>query len=159
MMQRGSCLRGSLPVAGMSSRLLAWSGHDPLVVLAPVVVLLVAVAATGCNSRAAGYPPLGDVTGLVTSGGQPLANVSVTFQPVAGGRSSVGMTDATGRYRLVYTDAAAGAMVGEHTVWLSEEPDESDPRATLRVRKGLDRKFSFTVAKGKNTFDIDIAAD
>jgi len=126
---------------------------------APVVFLLVAVVASGCNARTAGYPSLGEVSGLVTSGGQPLAKVSVTFQPVAGGRSSVGVTDATGRYTLVYTDAAAGAMVGEHTVSLTEELDESDPRATMRVRKGLDRKFSFTVAKGKNTFDIEIAGD
>jgi hypothetical protein len=125
---------------------------------APVVSMIAvsALVSAGCNSRTAGYPPLGQVSGVVTSGGQPLPNITVTFQPVAGGRSSAGTTDASGRYTLAYTDAAKGAMVGEHAVSLAEEPDDSDPRATQRVRKGLDRKLSFTVEKGQNVFDIEI---
>jgi hypothetical protein len=128
---------------------------------APVVsmIAVAALVSAGCNSRTAGYPPLGQVSGVVTSGGQPLPNITVTFQPVAGGRSSAGTTDASGRYTLAYTDAAKGAMVGEHAVLLAEEPDDSDPRATQRVRKGLDRKLSFTVEKGQNVFDIEITGN
>jgi hypothetical protein len=85
--------------------------------------------------------------------------VTVLFQPVAGGRASAGVTDSTGRYTLRYTEVADGAMVGDHVVTLSVDPDESNARATLRVVKGLGKQFSFTVQKGKQTFDIEIAGD
>lgn len=124
-----------------------------------LVIATVAVVSPSCNARTAGYPPLGRVTGLVTRAGQPLAGVTVLFQPVAGGRASVGLTDSTGRYMLRYTEVADGAMVGDHTVTLSVDPDESDARATLRVVRGLGKQFSFTVEPGKNTFDIEITGD
>jgi len=123
------------------------------------VFAIVAVASPCCNARTARYPPLGKVTGIVTRGGQPLAGVTVLFQPVAGGRASAGVTDSTGRYTLRYTEVADGAMVGDHVVTLSVDPDESNARATLRVVKGLGKQFSFTVQKGKQTFDIEIAGD
>jgi len=124
-----------------------------------VVVAIVAFASPCCNSRTAGYPPLGRVTGVVTRGGQPVAGVTVLFQPVAGGRASVGVTDSAGRYTLRFTEVADGAMVGDHTVTLSIDPDESDARATLRVVKGLGKQFSFTVKPGRNTFAIETASD
>jgi hypothetical protein len=124
-----------------------------------VVVAIVAVASPGCNSRTAGYPPLGKVTGVVTRAGQPLAGLTVLFQPIAGGRASVGVTDTAGRYTLRYTEVADGAMVGDHTVTLSVDPDESDARATLGVVKGLGKQFSFTVKPGWNTFGIEISGD
>ena len=114
--------------------------------------------AGGCDSRTAGYPALGDVSGQVTEGGQPVANVMVMFQPLAPGRASAGTTDASGRYTLQYTDVARGAMVGEHVVSLTEVVDDTDPKATLRSRKGLNRTFSCTVQPGRNTFDIDLNA-
>ena len=116
-------------------------------------------AAVGCNSRTAGYPPLGEVSGQVTSGGQPVPSVVVMFQPVAPGRASTGTTDASGRYTLQYTEVARGAMVGEHVVSLSEDVDDTDPKATLRSRKGLNKKFSFTVEPGKNMFDIVLGGE
>jgi hypothetical protein len=122
-------------------------------------VAIVALASPCCNSRTAGYPPLGKVTGVVTRGGQPVAGVTVLFQPVAGGRASVGVTDSTGRYTLRYTEVADGAMVGDHTVTLSVDPDESDTRATLRRVEGLGKQFSFTVKPGRNTFAIETARD
>jgi hypothetical protein len=124
-----------------------------------IVAMILVMAAQGCSSRTAGYPPLGDVTGVLTNGGQPVPSVTVLFQPTAGGRASVGVTDSAGRYTLRYTEAADGAVVGDHTVTLSQDPDESDPMATMRTTKGLDRKFSFTVKQGRQTFDIEIAGD
>jgi len=122
-------------------------------------VAIVAFASPCCNARTAGYPPLGRVTGVVTRGGQPVAGVTVLFQPVAGGRASAGVTDSRRRYTLCYTEVADGAMVGDPTVTLSVDPDESDTNATLRVAKGFDKQFSFTVKPGRNTFDIEIAGD
>lgn len=123
------------------------------------VVAVLAMASPCCNARTAGYPPLGKVTGIITGAGQPLPGVTVLFQPVAGGRASAGVTNATGRYTLRYTEVADGAMVGDHAVTLSVDPDESDARATLRVVKGLGKRFTFTVKPGRNTFDIEIAGD
>jgi hypothetical protein len=128
--------------------------------LAVFILAILAMVLPCCNSRMSRYPPLGQVTGVVSCGGQPLSNITVLFQPVAGGRASIGITDAEGRYSLRYTEVADGAMVGDHTVSLSEPLDESDPRATLRkVRKGLAKQFSFAVRKGKQTFDIDVPTD
>ena len=125
--------------------------------LSAVAALLLA---GGCNSRTAKYPPLGEVTGKVASSDQPMANIVVFFQPTAGGRASTGTTDASGRYTLHYTDAARGAMVGEHVVSLSESfMNNTDPNASLQSPQGLKKKFSFTVKPGRNTFDIEIAGD
>ena len=122
-----------------------------------LVVVILTVACQGCNSRSVGYPPLGKVTGVLTREGQPLEGMTVLFQPVAGGRASVGFTDSAGRYSLRYTEVADGAMVGDQTVMLVEEPDDTNPKATLRTTKGLDKRFSFTVQEGTQTFDIEIA--
>jgi hypothetical protein len=126
---------------------------------AALVVAIVAIASPCCNSRTAGYPPLGRVTGIVSRAGQPLAGLTVLFQPVAGGRASVAVTNSAGRYTLRFTEVADGAMVGDHTVTLSVDPDASDARATLRVVEGLGKQYSFTVKPGRNTFDIDTAGD
>lgn len=116
--------------------------------------------AGGCNSRTADYPPLGEVTGQVTGSGQPMANIIVFFQPAAGGRASTGKTDATGRYTLQFTDAARGAVVGEHAVSLSESfMDNTNPNASLQSKKGLKKRFSCTVKPGTNTFDIEVPGD
>jgi hypothetical protein len=125
--------------------------------LSAIAVLLLA---GGCNARTAKYPPLGQVTGKVTSRGQPMPNIVVFFQPTAGGRASTGMTDAKGRYTLQYTDAARGAMVGEHVVSLSESfMNNTDPNASLQSPQGLKKTFSFMVKPGRNTFDIELAGD
>jgi hypothetical protein len=122
------------------------------------VLVMGALAAIvgGCNSRTAGYPPLGDVTGRVTEGGRPVANVTVVFQPAAGGRASTATTDSSGRYSLRYTDVAWGAMVGMHEVSLAGAVSTAEPQETLQSQTGSGQRHSFTVQPGKNTFDIEI---
>lgn len=70
-------------------------------------------------------PDLGSVTGTVTVGGKPLAGAMVWFHPEqkkkeSKGKSfhvtaSVGQTDATGRYELMYDpkDKLRGAVIGK----------------------------------------------
>lgn len=104
----------------------------------------------GCSSRTAGYPPLGDVAGVVTLDSQPLANATVMFQPPKG-RASVGHTDAAGRYRLVFTSVAFGAAVGPHRV--SVEPrmgGERPPGKGLTTVVECDAE----VAAGANHIDL-----
>jgi hypothetical protein len=73
---------------------------------------------SGCGSTAT----LGEVDGVVSRGGKPLANVKVVFYPdlEAGGKGSpsVAYTDSAGHYRLSTNSGTTGAVVGMHRVCL-----------------------------------------
>src|SRR5947209_11087367 len=75
-----------------------------------------ALVAAGCGRG----PELAEVEGTVTLAGKTLEKVQVEFVPDAGGPTSVGTTDAAGRYSLVTTAGASGAVVGAHTVVLRD---------------------------------------
>ncbi len=80
-------------------------------------VVLWALVVAGCGGESG--PALQAVTGKVTKGGQPIANVNVTFSPVSGGVSSGGRTDAEGKFALVCQNGKAGAIEGKHKVVLT----------------------------------------
>lgn len=71
--------------------------------------------ALGCSGAPSDQPALGSVTGTVTLDGTPLANVWVGFAP-QGGRSSMGLTDKDGRYKLDYLFDTPGAKVGQQSI-------------------------------------------
>jgi hypothetical protein len=81
-------------------------------------VAALCLAASGCGGKMKFVP----VSGRVTMGGQPLANVRVQFQPVEGenpGPCSVGDTDSDGRFTLKVSSqqwSGNGAVVGRHRV-------------------------------------------
>lgn len=74
----------------------------------------------GCSNS--GEHEFVPVSGRVTVDGKPLANVRVMFRPVTGanpGPSSVGDTDADGRFKLVVSSqkySGNGAVAGRHSV-------------------------------------------
>jgi hypothetical protein len=126
---------------------------------------LLAVLA-GC---ADGGPRYADVSGRVTLNGEPLAGVSVDFQPVAAGKDadpgpgSTGKTDRDGRYTLrSQLDAGrSGAVVGKHQVrvWAPEAADGADaasgrPKAKkpatppIPGRYHVESKLTFEVPAG-----------
>lgn len=79
----------------------------------------------GCSGAPSDQPELGEVTGTVTLDDRPLANVWVGFAP-QDGRSSMGLTDKDGRYKLDYLFDTPGAKVGQHTVTITTpREDES----------------------------------
>jgi hypothetical protein len=90
---------------------------------------LILAGLAGCGSSI----ELGQVEGTVKSGGQPLANVLVTFIPesngTAGSVRSMGMTDAEGRFRLQTEKLQPGAVVGPHRVILEDMAIYSAPRS------------------------------
>jgi|SRR3954454_7920106 len=110
--------------------------------------------AAGCNR--AGVVP---VSGRVTLNGRPLANVHVSFQPVAVGKDvnpgggSYAITDADGRFtlRLVESDTP-GAAVGKHRVEITPRnvDDDSDRRGKGAVT-GLPERYN---RKSELTFDV-----
>ena len=82
----------------------------------------------GCGSR----HELGQVRGVVRSGGQPLPNVLVTFVPVGKAEGqvirSMGKTDSQGHYELRTEAQAAGAVVGKYRVIVEDLAIYSAPR-------------------------------
>jgi hypothetical protein len=85
--------------------------------LAGLAVALVALG--GCSGGGRKVVP---VSGVVKVNGQPAANLVVSFQPIGGeseenpGRGSSAVTNAEGRYALVYDGEKPGAMTGKHRV-------------------------------------------
>lgn len=105
---------------------------------------------------------VGKVTGIVTQGGQPLSDATVTFYPV-GGRPSIGITDEAGRYQLQFTESVQGAMVGTHKVNISyggpPPPGEAD-RAKRAKRvlppTSVDWPDPIEVTASSNQLDFDL---
>jgi hypothetical protein len=99
-----------------------------------LLTILTSVCLTGCGESG---PELASVSGKLTKGGQPLASVSVTFSPSAGGPSSAAQTDAEGRFVLVSQSGKAGAVLGEHKVTLqhveTSGSDSADPMARMKA--------------------------
>src|SRR5512138_20654 len=88
------------------------------------LALLALVA--GCGGSGAGdLPELAEVTGRVTMAGQPLEGAIVVFEPRQGGSLSTGVTDADGRFELIYSQDHKGAVPGQHTVKVSKMDGEA----------------------------------
>jgi len=130
--------------------------------LGPAVALTLLLA-VGCESGTK-YAP---VSGRVTLNGQPLANATVSFQPIAEGSvnapgpGSTGRTNANGEFTLKAADGRPGAWVGKHRVQISmvteQVADNSDARAPrggwpqadkVPARYNRDSKEEFTVPAG-----------
>lgn len=137
-----------------------------------LVVVAALLASGGCGSSA-GQPELGTVSGVVNMDGQPLAGVTVSFAP-AKGRTSSAMTDAQGKYELVYVHNTKGACVGQHTVHIASQggldgggnPNEESggkgaPRPQYfkgKIPAEYNEKSTLTatVKAGANTFNFDL---
>src|SRR5216117_403498 len=84
-----------------------------VVSLIAVLIVIAGCRSTGVKNR------LGQVSGKVTLGGQPLADALVMFSGIPGGSPSAGRTYSSGNYTLVFTKGVNGAEVGPHTVIIS----------------------------------------
>lgn len=101
-------------------------------------------------------PPLGYVSGTVTSGGKPAVGVMVSFRPIelevegARGkekaRDSVGVTDANGEYDLYYLPEVEGVKVGPCRIIL----ESTDPLVVVPADYGLTSQHKVDVKKGSN---------
>ncbi len=130
----------------------------------------------GCG--AGDHPDTYPVGGVVTLNGQPVAEATVNFFPVAEGQSSVGRTDAQGRYELTTFDPGDGALPGEYQVAISKyelpsgaadvdtEPSEegsSDPESLVpqnvlpeRYASPQTSELRATVSEGTNRLDFEL---
>ena len=122
------------------------------VVRGAVLAAVICVAAGGCGKRVKSVP----VSGLVTIGGKPLADVAVNFSPQTGGQvdayAAYGKTDKEGRFTLRLADnEQAGATAGLNRVTLHEstgtaESDGAAPLVQLKLPpKARDGTMTFEV--------------
>ena len=128
------------------------------------VFLLGGVGLCGCE-QATDYSSLDlvDVTGKVTLDGQPLAGATVRFEgpPL---RFSEGVTDAEGKYKLMYDSNQAGCTPGEKTVRItsgaaSEEgadPDSAKASGTIPATYNSQSTLKADVSESNKTFDFDL---
>jgi hypothetical protein len=134
------------------------------------VVGLLALTFVGCNSR----QELAEVEGTLTMGGEPLGDVKVTFVPDPEfgnmGRKASGITDASGKFFLIYEDGsrAPGVPVGAVRVILKdmiaaesgrdEEPIPS--RFHLDYTKLAVTPLKYEVSSGtRQAFAIDLPSE
>jgi hypothetical protein len=115
--------------------------------------------AAGCNSKAKFAP----VSGKVTLDGKPLANATVSFQPIAeeesaiAGVGSTGKTNENGEFALTAATGEKGAVVGKHRVVITkvEEQggtgDERPPRGGWPQKDKIPSKYN---SESKETFDV-----
>ena len=133
----------------ISSRIFLW-----------FVFLALAGLIAGCNSEK--LPKLGRVNGIVTLEGQPVADARVQFEGAnAGEPSSVGKTDATGKYELFYSRGHKGATIGEHAVYISTyEPATDDnpqeKKETIPAKYNSKSELKSTVKRGTNKIDFTL---
>jgi hypothetical protein len=132
----------------------------------------------GCPGGAEA-PPTGSVTGTITVDGKPGTNLQVVFQPQEG-RPSFAMTDESGSYSLVYTDAAGGAMLGKGYFSISSmqetegegysdddeaesevEDDTSDPLIPAKYNSEAadNPEMQVEIKADGNVFDFDISTE
>jgi len=90
-----------------------------------LVVALCGGFVSGCGRSG---PAVAYVQGVVLLDGKPVAEATVGFSPVDGGRPAVGSTDDAGRFTLTSTGGgrvAAGAAVGKYVVVISKHVVET----------------------------------
>lgn len=101
------------------------------------MLLWMLVALAGCGQ---GFP-VAPASGVVLLDGSPLANASVTTQPIGTnsrnpGPGSFGRTDAEGRFDLeLVKPAMRGAIIGEHRVMI--RPASAPAIAPQQTKNGI----------------------
>lgn len=132
--------------------------------LPAAAIYCVVAAAIGC-----GRPTVGaTATGRVTIDGKAApAGLRIDFQPLGkNGSPSMGMTDANGRYDLMFTSSVRGVMPGEYVIRLAPFfargpdgiPKATDTLAGVHIPDSYGRNSTHlrTVKPGHNTIDITI---
>jgi hypothetical protein len=123
-----------------------------LIALAGCQVVSLVGCTTGCGGGP--RPQLGTVEGVVTLDGVPLAAATVRFTPHGPGRTAQGVTDASGRYRLLYLRDVPGANVDRHVVRITTASDETHGVESLPPRYHRRSQLEAVVRLGRNWHDF-----
>jgi hypothetical protein len=96
--------------------------------LGPALVVVCWAAAAGCSRG----PALVPVTGTLTKGGQPVADVMIQLAPEGGpadGKVAYGHADASGAFAMKTLPHGDGVVAGTYRVTL--QPDDGSPATRL----------------------------
>lgn len=134
-----------------------------------VAMSTLSLALSGCG--VSDRPVLGLVTGTVMLDNQPVAGISVTFQPDKG-RPAIGKTDEHGDFKLMYMPETPGCKVGPCRVEIGygEGEDEGvemegddvvqtpgdSGKKTIPARYNTETELKAEVKAGENVFDFDL---
>lgn len=107
-------------------------------------------------------PDLAEVTGTVTWNGEPLDGALISFTPKQSdkqgrGKSSSGTTDAQGKFTLMYKEDLPGAIIGEHSVFITKNEGEEAGPGIIPTKYNFDSTLTANVkADGPNDFTFDL---
>ncbi len=123
---------------------------------------LLLLPAVGCGGMPA------SVSGVVTVGGEPLNQGSVSFSPVGAGKMAVGTIQSDGSYELM-TNRERGLEAGQYKVKVvsREMVEQKEGGPPLQGKYYAPKKYSsistsgleFTVNSGSNTIDLQLAKE
>jgi hypothetical protein len=123
-------------------------------------VLMTVFVLSGCGGDSG--PELGTVKGKVTSGGQPLANATVTFVPAGQkGTTASGQTGADGTYELAYSLSRKGCEPGSYSVTITTASEDEDGNVTeekVPAKYNASTELKAEVKSGSNTLDFALEA-
>ena len=121
----------------------------------------------GCSGSG---PEMGNVTGRITLDGNPVVQATICFHPSDGRAASAGISDANGKYTLLFSESRKGAMIGEHKVTIStfrpETTGDREGEFNPAVQESIPAKFTSPnttdlireVKKGRQVFDFDLSS-
>ena len=110
-----------------------------------VLAAAMLVLGPGCSGRPKAVP----TRGVVTLDGEPVAGVTVTFNPVAGGTEASGLTIADGSFRLTTYTVDDGALPGDYKITVARHK-AVDPGHQKQATMEDMKAFQMKAMKGVN---------
>ncbi len=110
-------------------------------------------------------PKLGYVSGVVTVDGEPLGNAMVYFSPIETevsegrrdrARTSIGITDSSGRFTMKYMEGVDGVAVGQCRVWVECMGPDGKPLVPPEYGQGAGQTRE--VSSGKQTMSFQMTS-
>ena len=132
-------------------------------------VLALSISLTGCGSDVV-EPTVGVVSGVVTLDGVPVADATVRFRAVEGGRPSIAITGADGSYKPTFKGDKNGVLLGMNEVIITTgqeengKPGEEGYSAAIKeiipakYHQGNKSELKVDVKAGENTFNLELTS-
>lgn len=122
------------------------------------ITLLGTLLAVGCSET---NDDLASVTGTVRLNGEPLPDTVIQFSPTGStGSVSMGITDSSGNYEMLFTMTQKGASLGENLVRITTSDAGIDGiKQLIPAKYNTKSEMLKVVEPGQNSFDFDIVVE
>lgn len=134
--------------------------HHSSLLFAKITTIAAVLFIVGCDAGSG----LSPVTGTVTLDGKPYPNAQVRFVPDTG-RPSIGYTDQSGAYSLIYIRDEMGAAPGNYrvditTVHVSESDSDGgkEPPEKIPAKYNKTTELKADVQPGENVINFDLTS-